>query len=245
MREIASQWSYLVTWLPNRTVRLGDIGAFDGMKVNVDSSLDEKGISFSTDCDENASQLEYASANAVSWGWEAGVELTTGDRGNLEVHFSRERAVLMHLHDAVEHRIASLGNLKQQILEMAERAEWSHGMAVVVSIVRAQSSAIMISSGKTGGVLCEGKVGEALGNLADPRLELRRKSQRSMHTSIVSAGSLTPLYQAMVLRRGLFGSRAVQAALRGAETMDMSDPLREAIDDDFALCAVAASGYPS
>jgi hypothetical protein len=59
-----------------------------------------------------------------------------------------------------------------------------------------------------------------------------------MHTSILAAGQLTPMYQALVLRKGLRGSR-VEHALRGPETIDASDPLREAIDDEFALCAVS------
>jgi hypothetical protein len=108
----------------------------------------------------------------------------------------------------------------------------------VISVVTAAHATVLISSGRNGAVRCSATAGQALGNLADPRLGLGLTSKRSMHTTILAAGQLTPMYQALVLRRGLRGSK-VEQALRGAEAIDASDPLRGAVDDDFALCAVS------
>jgi hypothetical protein len=145
----------------------------------------------------------------------------------------------------VERRVGNLKELKRSILEIDARSGWEKHRAVIVSVVNAASSTVLISSGSDASVKCEARVGVALGNLADPRIALQRTASRSMHTALVSQGGLTPLYQALVMRKGLLGSRSMEGALRGPEAMDASDPLREAIDDDFALCAVGAASQPS
>jgi hypothetical protein len=236
MREIATQWSYLPTWLPSRTVRLGQTGTFDGTKVNIESDLAAEGIAFSHEQDENESEMEYHSAGAVSYGWTAGAELATGERAQLEISFSRQNAIVLDACGAVEHRITNLEGLKKEIL--GREAQWPKRRAVIVSVVHAGSTTVLISSAADSSVTCEANGGQALGNLADPRLGLKRTASRSMGTTIVSEGNLTPIHQALVLRKGLVGSPSLEAALRGPETMDFSDPLREAIDEDFALCAV-------
>ncbi len=245
MREIASQWGYLVTWLPSRTVRLGQTGRFDGIQVHIDGDIGQDGFSFSEDSDDNESELEYNSAGAVSFGWSAGAGLVTGERAEFEVSFSREKAIVLHLHGAVEHRVGKLKELKRAILKIDARSGWEKHRAVVVSVVNAASSTVLISSGQDASVRCEARAGEALGNLANPRIALQRTSSHSMHTALVSQGGLTPLYQALVMRKGMLGSRSLEGALRGPETMDASDPLRDAIDDDFALCAVGAPSQPN
>jgi hypothetical protein len=240
MSEIARQWGYLVTWLPSRTVEPGQTGRFDGMQVDVDGHLRDQRIEFAISRDDSTTNLEYRSAKAVSVGWSASASTATGERAELDISFSRESAVVLDVHHAVEHRIDDLGRIKRRILELDRRSGWDKGRAVVVSVVWAERATVMIASARDAAVRCEAKVGEGLGNLADPRLELRLTAEKSMHTTIVSAGHLTPMYQAMILRRGLTGARSLQSALRGAESMDASDPLRDAFDDDFALCAVAA-----
>ena len=238
MREIAAQWSYLPTWLPSRTVRLGQTGTFNGTMVNIDSDLSDEGMAFSEEQDDSGTELEYHSAGAVSYGWSAGAALATGERAQLQISFSRANAIVLDACGAVEHRISNLKDLKKEILSRDRRSEWPKHRAVVVSVVHAKSATVLISSAADSSVTCEANAGQALGNLADPHLELKRTAVRSMQSSIVSEGNLTPLHQALVLRKGLLGSRTLEGALRGPETMDVGDPLREAIDEDFALCAV-------
>jgi hypothetical protein len=240
MREIAAQWSYLPTWLPGRTVRLGQTGTFDGTQVNVESDLANEGIAFSQEHDESETELEYHSAGAVSYGWTVGAAIATGERAQLQISFSRENAIVLDACGAVEHRITNLKGLKEEILTRDGRSQWPKRRAVIVSVVHAKSTTVLISSANDSSVTCEANAGQALGNLADPRLELKRSAARSMQTAIISDGDFTPIHQALVLRKGLFGSRTLEGALRGPETMDASDPLREVIDEDFALCAVAA-----
>lgn len=238
MREIAAQWSYLPTWLPGRTVRLGQTGTFDGTQVTVEADLSADGIAFSEEHDESESELEYHTKGAVSYGWTSGAALVTGERAELQISFSRENAIVLDACGAVEHRITNLKELKKQILALDGRSQWPKRRAVIVSVVRASSTTVLISSAADSSVTCEANAGQALGNLADPHLELKRTAARSMQTTIVSEGNLTPIHQALVLRKGLLGSRKLEGALRGPETMDATDPLREVIDEDFALCSV-------
>jgi hypothetical protein len=239
MSEIARQWGYLVTWLPGRTVELGQTGEFDGIQVEIDSHVsDDLGLAVQTSSDPNTTELEYRSAGAVDVRWSAGVSTLTGERAGLEIAFTRENAVVLDLHRAVEHRIANVAEVKDRILEAERRSGWHRRRAVVVSVVAAQRATIMISSARDSQVTCDAEVGQALGNLANPQLGLALTSQKSMHTTLISAGELTPMYQALIMRRSLTGSRSFDKALRGLEAMDANDPLREAIDDDFALCAV-------
>jgi len=240
MREIATQWGYLVTWLPSRTVELGQTGRFDGMQVQVDGQISDDGLNIVASDDKSSTDLEYNTSKAVSFDWSAGASVATGERAELEISFSRANAVVLHVHEGVEHRVANLSELKRGILELDERSSWEKGRAVIVSVVVASRATVLISSGRSASVHCEAAAGQALSNLADPRVGLRQTSKRSMHTTILAAGQLTPMYQALILRKGVLGSRSVEGSLRGPETMDAADPLREAIDDDFALCAVSA-----
>jgi hypothetical protein len=242
MREIAAQWSYLVTWLPSRTVKLGETGRFDGLQVQLDGDIGEHGFTIKETHDENSTSLEYATKRAVALDWSAGASVATGEQAQLDISFSASDAIVLHIHEGVEHRVSNLGELKRLIRELDGRAAWPKRQAVIVSVVKAASATVLISSAKGAAMHCEGKAGQALGNLANPRLELRSTAERSMHTAILAVGELTPMYQALVMRRDWKGARSLESALRGSETMDASDPLREAIDEDFALCAVADDG---
>jgi hypothetical protein len=240
LREIGAQWGYLATWLPSRTVELGQSGRFDGVQVHVDGHIGDDGLPVVASQDRNTTDLEYGTSKAVSIDWIAGASTVIGDRAELEIAFSRANAVVLHIHEGVEHRVANLSEIKRGILALDARSGWDRKRAVIVSAVAAARATVLISSGRGGSVRCEAAVGEALGNLADPRLALRRTARKSMHTTIIAEGHLTPIYQALVLRKGLLGSPSLEGALRGPETMDAGDPLREAIDDDFALCALSS-----
>lgn len=237
LTEISGQWQYLPTWLPGRTVRLGQVGHFDRGAVEVDGDLSAHGFDIVEDVDQSQSSLSYSSERAVEWGWTADASLATGERADVEVTFSRANAVLFHAYEAVEHRVSNLAELKSLILELDAKDTWPSRSAVIVSVVSARATTVMISSSSDASVVCEAKAGASLGSLADPRLGLRQRSARNMDTTIVADGNLTPLYQALILRRGLLGNRFVKA-LRGAETLAADDPLRAAVDDDFTLCEV-------
>src|SRR4051795_4859405 len=115
MREIAGQWGYLVTWLPGRTVRLGQTGRFDGMQVDIDRELADDDIAFQESQDNTSTDLVYRTAGAVSVDWAAGGSVASGESADLTIRFSRDRAVLFDVHEAVEHRIAGLSDVKQRI----------------------------------------------------------------------------------------------------------------------------------
>jgi hypothetical protein len=240
LSEIASQWQYLPTWLPGRAVRLGQTGVFEDGSVQVDDDISASGFSFTEDVDQSTSSLSYCSQRAVSWGWAGGAGSPTGERADVEVSFSRANAILFHAHEAVEHRIANLSELKSRILELDRKAAWAKNKAVVVSVVTARSTTVLISSSAGASVTCEAKAGAALGSLADPELGLKQRSARNMDTTLVAEGALTPLYQALVLRKGMLGGSQVKRALRGADALAADDPLRAAVDSEFALCAIPA-----
>lgn len=235
--EISNAWGYIPAWLPNRTVRLGDVGPFIAGGLDADGSLASFGIDFRSRQDANSSNLEYRTAKAVSIEWQSGVGLPSGESAELEINFARESALVVHLHAAVERRIDNLAEIKQRILELDRRSGWPSGRAVVVSVVHATNATVLISASKDARVRCEARVGEALGNLADPRLELRQTAERSMHTTIVSKGELTPLYQAMVLRRRPLGGRNVESAVRGHDNGGAASAwVNSVVDEDFTLC---------
>jgi hypothetical protein len=238
LTEIAGQWKYLPTWLPGRTVELGQVGLFDGTEVDVDGDLSAHGFVIKVDVDQSHSDLSYNSKKAVDWDMSAAAGTVMGERVAVKVAFSRANAVLFHAYGAVERRIANLGELKALILALNRRAAWPANTAVVVSVVTAASATVLISSSKGASVTCDAKAGMALGNLANPSLGLKLSGTHDMHTAIVTEGNLTPLYQALVLRSTLLGGSRLRKALRATDSFAADDPLRAAIDEDFALCAV-------
>lgn len=221
-------------------MRLGQHGVFVDGTVNVDDDIASSGFVLDEDSDATTSSLSYSSENAVEWGWAAGAGVPSGERADVAVTFSRAHAVLFHAYEAVEHRIANLAQLKAHILELDRRAAWEKNRAVIVSVVAARSTTALISSSANAAITCDAKAGAALGSLADPAVGLKLRTARNMHTTVVAEGSLTPLYQALVLRRGVLGGSNLKSALRGADALAADDPLRDAVDEEFALCAYSS-----
>jgi hypothetical protein len=233
--EIASHLRFLAAWLPNRTIRLGSYGAFDGIAVEQDGDIQDLDFALDQDQDASTTELQFQSSGAVEIEPAVGAAAPAiGAEVSVSVRFGRAGATLLHLHQAREHRIAKLGDLKEQILDMSRKGNWPDRRAVVVSVVHAARSTALVASEKGAGVTFSANAGPVLANLADPALDLRLDVQSSMACAITSEGSLTPLYQALTLRRGVLSTN-LRNALRSRETLEPGDPLSEAIDDDFAL----------
>jgi hypothetical protein len=102
MREIAKQWAYLVTWLPSRTVRLGQTGRFDGLEVQIDADISDVGFALAASHDQSTTNLEYNTGRAVTFDFTAGASIATGESAELQIGFKKDNAIVMHLHEAVE-----------------------------------------------------------------------------------------------------------------------------------------------
>lgn len=240
LQEISTEWGYLATWLPSRSVELGQTGLFDGKEVAIDDNIGRHGYEFTVDTDPSATNLAYSSSGATSIGAAAGASIATGECASVEVSFSRAGSILLHAYQAREERIREIHALKVRILELDQRAEWPPNQAVIVSVVRAERATVMVAAEKGASATCQVEVGDALGNLADPSLGLQLTSSRGMHTTVASQGPLTPMYQAMILKRSLLGGTSVRRALKSPGATSADDPLSAVADNDFALCAFGA-----
>lgn len=234
VQDISGNLRFLASWLPGSTIPLGTYGSFDGTSVTRDGDVSAFGLTLTSIRDPSATDIQYHSSGAVEVAADAGASIPEiGTDVSVTVTFARAGACLLHVHDAVEHRVTKLSALKEAILEMSRRAEWPDDRAVVVSIVEAPRVTALVSSKKGAQVSLRAKPGP-LANLADPALGISVQNEHAMACAIHVKGHSTPLYQALVLRRGLLKTSFANA-LRSRDTIEPQDPLAAAIDDDFTL----------
>ncbi|BFU94133.1 MAG: hypothetical protein NTNFB02_08550 [Nitrospira sp.] len=221
-KEILEQLNYNATWLPTVQLAPGDVCDLRGHEIQVVSHLTEFKIAFELEDRPAETDIEYASAGAVSINFKAsgdpppvGSMLDVSDAG-VSVSFSQLRAVVLRMAKCTSKRIKSLQKVGEQVLALHAAGSWPEDYVVITEIVAAGASTIIISNGESAGLDLTAKAGVNAGALTlaslDAGLQVKRESK--IGAKFVAVPGLTPLVrvsgiQTQFLRPDRF---------RGAET---------------------------
>lgn len=214
-KELRNGLGYLATWLPGMPIFLGDVGLIDDGVFKRVSHLQPLGVGFKTQKDRSTDRYEYQSSGKISVEMSAKGESAAGfshisdAEAGIAVTFKDEKAVVLSAEGVRSDLIKDLDALETSIRERSD--VWDPDWVVVTEVVTAASSTVLISNSSDSRIELKatGSVGSAGLKLADADAKLQIAMSRGLHTQIVSATGLTPLFRGVKVRFGIdFWGRA-------------------------------------
>jgi len=241
-RELRKRFGYCATWLPTVEVRLGDVGVLEGYRFERVATLADFDLDFEVRTDSATAQLDYTSEGSVSFRIKAAGEVPTAasaltqvDAG-ISISFSAEHAVLFQAAECTTSSIENRHRLALALLQRFEDGQWPKRYVVVTSLVRALRTTILISAGRDAGIDLRASADVSLGehSLADADAGLEIVSSRGVATRIVGEGGLTPLFQAIGVKKPfLRGARVTTRSLDDPAPADDENVLGDVGYDTF------------
>lgn len=237
-REMHDKFGYMATWLPSVQLKLGDVGTIRAGVFEPLTSLAQLGITFASDHDRQAADLDYTSSDAVSIQTKASAELPNPivglaqAQGNISISFKRAEAVVFQASGCASSKLTNLNALGEEILARYRRGDWNAEHVVITDLITAKAATILISNSKDAQIdlALKAEVSPAVTKLADADVAVTRAS--GIGARIVAAKGLTPLFKVAGVRRRII--RDDEFARRDAgdmhfieldykELMDMQD----------------------
>ena len=212
-KELHDRFGYLATWLPGVPLRLGDIGTMGPNGFDRVSNLRDFGIRFDVRKDDSSLDYQYASEGGVSLSTSAAADvpvlgkLASEASAQLTIEMSRANAVLFVVRGARSPSIENQDALGKAILELRAAGKWSDDYFVLTETLEAEAGTILISSSAGGhiDIAASGRANLGPLALADTHLGLQVRSSRNLHTQIIAAAGLTPLFRARRVQRRMLG----------------------------------------
>jgi hypothetical protein len=211
-KELHSQFGYLATWLPTASLKLGDIGTIKDGVFERTGNLKDLGIEFTAETYPDASDLEYASADAVSQEIKGGgnVPGTAGSGGMVEatvgISFKRANAVLLQASRCNSSVISNIAEIADSILSRYADGEWPADQVLITDLISADTLTVVISSGANAEIdlSVKGDVGSGVAKLASANASYSVNKASSIGTRIIGQKGATPLFKARGIKRSLF-----------------------------------------
>jgi hypothetical protein len=223
-KEIRKSLGYCATWLPNATLRLGDVGVLTDHIYRRVGAAKDFDLRFTAREGPGRSVVDHMSTDSVQLSIVAAAQgpfaqtAPTKARGSLEISFARADAVMFQAGPTTIHEMEDVNAVGIQILDLYRRGEWQDDYVLITELVEAARTTVLIASGKEAKVVLTADAGVELGqtSLIDSKIGLQLESARNIGTRIVSESGLTPLFRAFAVRKpplrpGRFGPiRAVR-----------------------------------
>jgi hypothetical protein len=220
---------YRANWLPDRPLRIGDIGKLEDGLFTLYTTLEQQNINCTIRESTSELDLDYSSANSVNI--EAGI--ATGSVLNLAlsvpaevkiaINFTESNGILFQMTAAKKKVIENLGDIEKEVFHRYMSGTWPKEWVVISEIISTDHATIIISTSSNNRIElgCNAQIGFAKDKLADPNLNLKLISEKGSSTKIFGANNLSPFYQV----KGIY-----EPFLRKPQFRKRSD-----ITDDFEL----------
>lgn len=208
-RGMFERFGYLATWMPNASVRLGDVGVMSGRTFQRVTSLGDLGITFQVRKGSQPIDLSHSSEGKVSIDLSGSGAAEGGPaRANAgaSVVFGSKGSFVFQATGCVEHSIEDQAKLGRDVIAKYKSGEdWDPDWVVINTVVEAKCATVLVSSSSEGKVELTAKGalppnGLALAN-ADAGLHLSSIQGDVLH--FVAQRGLTPLFRVSRIKRGL------------------------------------------
>lgn len=203
IKYLSGLTQYRVNWLPDRPLKLGDIGKLEDGLFTLYTNLEQQGIKFATEENTSTLDLDYTSSDSASIHFEidASSAITPNllPKGKINIQFSKKNAVVFQMTKGKVQIITDKADLENEVLQRYQYESWPKEWVIVTELVITDEATIIISTSDQNSIEFACDVPGALINipLADPSLNLKLVSETGSSTKILAANHLTPFYKVM------------------------------------------------
>ena len=190
---------YRANWLPDSTLRLGDIGKLEDGLFTLYTTLEQQEINFITRDGPSTLDLDYTSSDSVDITFNADTGNLTGNtpKGNIVISFNSNNGIVFQMTESKKIVIEDLYKIEEAVLQRYNTKDWPKEWVVISELITTDNATIIISTSSNNKIEleCDASIGFAKTRLADPKLNMKLIRETGSSTKILCANVLTPLYQ--------------------------------------------------
>ena len=247
--------NYFCAWLPNHTLKLGDVGILNGKFFTQVTTLDKLGIPFEVREDDSPTPMDFTSDSGVSFsfklGGETNAELTSipQAKAGIGISFGKQGSFVVKAEKTYEPSIEDSASLQKAILSAAKNKTWDRRWAVIYRIVNAPTATIIISNSAESNIelAANSSVSAAELDIGNANLELgiRKKTGDVFH--MINAENVSPFFRlARIKKKFPFGKSHVgyqspSDLLNPVDALTPEDIEKTNIFDELYLDAITDS----
>ena len=225
---------------PNQAISLGDFGVMDDDVFVFQGKLtDTFGVTFdSQEFPDHTGQFFLQSEastdveiHAKGDATPTGIAATAG----INVDFSSNHSILFNAAGAFPAQIENQIKLGNDIMELFKAGKWLKNFVVITSLYKSGSTTAIVSASSNSSIDLEASADVPAIDLSDANLKLIVKHSRALALTVVTQGSLTPLFGVSGIR-GVFNPDFGPISLRGLLPKSPDKPRIESTKDgDFLM----------
>ena len=217
-KEIKKHLRYHATWEPGTPLKLGDFGVVEDGVFTYMANVGDYGITFDVRNDNTKNSFDYSSGNSVIVTAKLAGEIAPKgsvlkevDAGFI-VEFSKENAFLFKLNRTKAILVENKKKLGDEFIKCYKKENWNEKLIVITELIEAESGTILISSGNESKIELKANAGIGIPGLdiADADLQLSILNDKNVTIKIIAEQGLTPLFNAMGVRKGISSSPKIR-----------------------------------
>lgn len=199
LNDIYKHTSFRANWLPDKPIRIGDVGKLENGIFTLYTTLEQQGLHFSSRESTALSSLDYVSNNTAFSSSDISVDgrqVTADIKALISIEFSSGSGIIFQMDKAKKVIIEDLNKIESQVLSKYKDDDWPKEWVVITEIIVAETATIIISTSSSNKLefQCEAPLANGF-KLANPSLNLKLRRETGSSTKILGANDLSPLFQ--------------------------------------------------
>ncbi|MEO8962387.1 MAG: hypothetical protein ABI325_10920 [Ginsengibacter sp.] len=231
LTHINKHTGYRGNWLPDRPLRLGDIGKLEDGLFTLYTTLEQQQIKFLTREGVSTLDFDYSSSDSVdiTTNFDTGNLIGSPAKGNITISFNSNNGIVFQMTESKKAVIEDLNKVEEAVLQRYETKSWPKEWVVISELITTDHATIIISTSSNNKIEleCDVPVNFAKIRLADPKLNLNLVRETGSSTKILGANSLTPLYQVKGIYKPYFSNPEFRTRL------DVTDEIENTVFEDL------------
>lgn len=208
VEHMAKGTKYRASWLPDRPLKIGDVGKIEDGLFILYTTLEHQQIPCRTRQGVSELGLDYSTKGSYSITGSAAtgdaLTLTQGIplTGKVSIKFTADNGIVFQMSGSKIQIIENLAEIETDIMHKYTTGEWPKEWVFISELVITDNATVIISNSNNNQIElgCTGKMGLSDIKLANPELGLTFLSETGSSVKILAATGLTPLYRV----RGIF-----------------------------------------
>lgn len=203
-KELYRQFKYRGNWLPNKNIKLGDVGRIEKGRFTPETTLEHLRVPFIVRRGVSPTTFDYVSKSGISVKAKAAGEVAIATsipqaQAGVLVQFDKEGAFLFQAHGCVEDMIENRDTIRNSILELRSKKIWDDDWTIITELVRADCATVLVSISRSATIELSAKTNLTLANLANVDAGLKVTGQSGRIVKVVAKKRLKPLYNVSAL----------------------------------------------
>jgi hypothetical protein len=208
-REMHEGLGFWATWLPGALIRIGDCGTVEDFAFARRTSLSSFGVSFTERAPASLGPLHHSSSEGVSIAFHTAASSAAGAIAGLPsgvagvtIGFKREGGVVFAASKCEQIEIEDVDSLERSLQTAYLERGYPANYVVVTAVVRASSSTVFVSSGKSASVTLAATADLTdVIDLASADAGLSIARSHGLASQYVAEGEMTPLFKVMGFKK--------------------------------------------